>query len=162
MTTFTWNINNLTAYPQLSGYDDVIFKVYWSLTGTETVDLSVYTGIPSIKTYSAVSNGEVDLYPLNLQNFTPYQDLTQDQVLGWILPSLDVPALTANLQRLIDEQKDPTEINLPPPWNNSAPTTTTVEPTTTPEPTTTTVEPTTTPEPVPTTTVEPTTTLPPN
>ena len=134
MTTFTWSINNLTAFPQLSGYDDVIFKVNWSLQGTEICDITNYfTGASGTKTYTAISNGEINLFPLDLENFTPYADLTEDQVLSWILPHLDVPALTANLQQLIDDQKDPAEINLPPPWGALTPTPT-PEPTATPTP----------------------------
>lgn len=133
MTTFTWSINNLTAFPQLSGHDDVIFKVSWALKGTEICEVSNYlTNDLTLKTYTAISNGEISLFPLDLEDFTPYTDLTEEQVLGWIMPQLDVPALTANLQQLIDAQKDPAEINLQPPWVNS---TLTPEPTVTPEPT---------------------------
>jgi hypothetical protein len=50
--------------------------------------------------------------------FTPYADLTQDQVWGWINPSIDRPEIEANLQALIDAQKNPTVVTPPLPWSN--------------------------------------------
>jgi hypothetical protein len=51
------------------------------------------------------------------ENFTPYDQLTEEQVVGWLEAELDVPAMTASLQENIDLQINPVVVTLPPAWN---------------------------------------------
>ena len=67
---FTWNVSAIDCYPQVDGKTNVAFNVHWQLSATQdTYSGSVYStcGVPA---------------PTGA--FTPYADLTQDQVLGWI------------------------------------------------------------------------------
>jgi len=49
--------------------------------------------------------------------FTPFNQLTQDQVLGWVWASgVDKADVEANIQRHLDEQINPPVINQALPW----------------------------------------------
>jgi hypothetical protein len=49
--------------------------------------------------------------------FTPYDQLTQEQVLGWCwVGGVDRAAVEANVQLLVDAQVNPPVVQLPLPW----------------------------------------------
>ena len=105
MTTFNWQIVSMEAYPQAEGEQDVVFTVNWSCSVTKGPFRPMASGAVLV-TYTA---GEP---------FTPYDQLTQEQVWGWINPSIDRPAVEANLQAMIDAQKNPPVVTPPLPWSN--------------------------------------------
>ena len=105
-TTFNWEISQLNCYPQAEGQTDVVFTVHWRLTGTDgTYSGTVYStcGV----TYEAGTP------------FTPFADLTQDQVLGWIWSSgVDKDSAEAAVQTQIDNQANPPTTSPKLPWSN--------------------------------------------
>ena len=105
MTTFNWQIVSMPAYPQEASQTDVVFQVNWQC--------QAFDGL-----FTAISNGSVPVTYTAGQPFTPYADLTQDQVWGWINPSIDRSEIEANLQAMIDAQKTPTVVTPPLPWSN--------------------------------------------
>jgi hypothetical protein len=105
MTIFTWSISSMPAYSQIDGQSDVVFEVNWQCQAQDGL-------------YSALSVGSVPVTYTAGSPFTPYADLTQNQVWGWINPSIDRPAIEANLQAMIDAQKTPTVVTPPLPWSN--------------------------------------------
>ena len=105
MTTFTWSISSMPAYSQIDGQSDVVFEVNWQCQAQDG-------------SYSALSVGSVPVTYTAGSPFTPYADLTQNQVWGWINPSIDRPAIEANLQTMIDAQKTPIVVTPPLPWSN--------------------------------------------
>lgn len=70
--TYTWDITNLRKAPTLNGMNDVLVHVRWSKTGT---DENGTTG---------VFQGATPLTAPEAEGFTAYEDLTKEQVLGWI------------------------------------------------------------------------------
>jgi hypothetical protein len=105
MTQFNWIILGLPCYPQEARQSDVVFQVNWQCQAiSDSGAANAYGSVPVIYTAG---------FP-----FTPYADLTQEQVWGWINPSIDRPAVEANLQTMIDSQKNPPVITLSLPWNN--------------------------------------------
>ena len=103
-----WNISNLQSYANYQGYDDVVFKVFWNLTATETANNKTYT----------VSNNDITVLTLGeLQPFTPFDSLTKDQVVSWITGSINYPALTAAMYDNLQQQINAAVVDLPPPWN---------------------------------------------
>ena len=106
MTTFNWQIEQLNCYPQAEGQTDVVFTVHWRLTGTDgTYSGTVYStcGV----TYEAGTP------------YTPYADLTQDQVLGWVWTTYgNKDSAEAAVQTQIDNQITPPVISPKLPWNN--------------------------------------------
>jgi len=104
-TVFNWKISQLNCYPQADGQTDVVFVVHWTCSGTDgTYNGSVYSTCSV--TYEAGTP------------YTPYADLTQDQVLGWIWTSgVDKTATEAAVQQQIDNQINPPVVSPPLPWN---------------------------------------------
>jgi hypothetical protein len=103
MTTFNWAISRLDCYPQSEGQTDVVFNIHWQLTGTD----GAYNG----SVYSTCS------VPAPTGTFVPYQDLTQDQVLGWIwVNGVDKDSAEAAVQAQIDNQINPPVTSPALPW----------------------------------------------
>ena len=105
-TTFNWTVTAMDCYPQADGETDVVFVVHWTCAGTDgTYSSSVYN--TQAVTYTAGSP------------YTPYADLTQDQVLGWIWAAgVDKAATEAAVQQMIDNQINPPVVTPPLPWSN--------------------------------------------
>jgi len=77
----------------------------WRCTGTD--------GDYTASVYSTCS------FPAPDGSFTPYADLTQDQVLGWCWANgVDKDSAEAAVQTQIDNQQNPPVIQPPLPWSN--------------------------------------------
>lgn len=129
---FNWVVSAMNEYPTTpDGLDDVVFTVHWRRNATEIV---------GDKTYFADTYGALSVPAPDPDDVTPYEDLTFDQVCGWLEAGLDTAALDAGLAQQIENQINPPVISLPLPWQVSPSTTstTTVVPSTT---STTTTEP---------------------
>ena len=102
--TITWTITAMDAYPQAEGQTDVVFTVHWTCSGVQdTYNASVYStcGV----TYSAGTP------------YTPYAQLTQDQVLGWIWAGgVDKAATEAAVNLQIANLINPPVVQPPLPW----------------------------------------------
>jgi hypothetical protein len=106
MTTFNWEISQLNCYPQAEGQTDVVFTVHWRLTGTD----GTYSGT----VYSTCGVTYVAGTP-----YTPYANLTQNQVLQWIWASgVDKDSAEAAVQTQIDNAKNPPVVSPQLPWIN--------------------------------------------
>lgn len=69
--TYTWEITGMRKAPQLEGLSNVVVHVRWKKIGT---DENGTTGEFQGATPLTAPSGD----------FTPYEDLTKEQVLGWI------------------------------------------------------------------------------
>lgn len=102
--TITWTVTQMDCYPQADNETDVVFNVHWTCSGTQDAySASVYStcGVPL--------SGEGP--------FTPYADLTQEQVLGWVwVNGVDKAATEAVVQQQIDNQINPPVVTPPLPW----------------------------------------------
>jgi hypothetical protein len=104
--TNTWAVVQMDAYPERNGDTDVVFNVHWTLTATD----GTYTG-------SAYGSQGVTLDPD--VPFTPYADLTQEQVVGWVQSALGdeyTAAYEANVAKQVADQIDPPVVTPPLPW----------------------------------------------
>jgi hypothetical protein len=72
---YTWSVLNMDAYPQQDGFQNVVCTIHW-----------VCNGIDNGLTGTSPGATGVALDPA--QPFTPYNQLTQDQVLSWVFASL--------------------------------------------------------------------------
>ena len=104
MTVFTWTVTQMDCYPQAEGQTDVVFTVHWTCSGTDgTYNGSVYSTCNV--TYEAGTP------------YTPYDQLTQDQVLGWIWAGgVDQASAEAAVQTQIDNQINPPVTSPALPW----------------------------------------------
>ena len=104
MATFTWAVTAMDCYPQADDQTDVVFTVHWTCSGVQ----DTYSG--SVYSTCAV--------PAPEGTFTPYDQLTQDQVLGWIWANgVDKASAEATVQQQIDNQINPPVVTPPLPWS---------------------------------------------
>ena len=101
-TTFTWSINTLER--ELS--DGYVFTAHYSVNAvSSTLD-------PEGTPYSQGAYGSVGLERPE-GDLIPFDDLTQDQVIGWVKEALGgdekVTSIQEALQNQIDEQRAPTK-----------------------------------------------------
>ena len=103
MTTLSWIIERLLVKPTEGTLTDVVITADWRCNGTDG-------------TYSGTCYGSASFAPPT-GNFTPYEDLTQDQVLGWCYANgVDKTAIEANVSLQIADQINPPVIAPPLPW----------------------------------------------
>lgn len=106
MITYTWVIEKLDCYPQAEGFTDVVFNIYWRLNASDgQYASSVYGSTPT-----AYTEGEP---------FTPYEYLTQEQVVGWLTDELGperIAQLEGVLTQNIAAQINPPVVSPPLPW----------------------------------------------
>ena len=107
--TITWVIEWMQCIPQDGQYSDVVITAGWRCNGAETANAVDYTST----VYGTCSFSQ----PAEGGSFTPYANLTQDQVLGWCWANgVDQAATEASVQTQIDNQINPPVIQPPLPW----------------------------------------------
>ena len=108
--TITWTVSAMDCYPTVGSETDVVFTVHWTCAGTQTQDAKTYKA----NVYSTCG------VPTPTGTFTPYADLTQEQVLGWVYASgVDKDATEAAVQAQIDNQINPPVVTPPLPWSQA-------------------------------------------
>ena len=99
---YTWTIKSLSKTTG-NGLDDVIVGTRWECTGTDDTDnvSGTFVGATPFK-----------LDSVDPENFTPYNELTQEQVLGWIKNYVSGSANTSywdhisqRIQKAIDDKR---------------------------------------------------------
>ena len=99
----SWIIERLLVKPTEGTLTDVVITADWRCNGSQ----DNYSGTCYGSTSFAPPSGE----------FTPYPDLTQDQVLGWCFANgVDQAAIEANVSAQINDQINPPIIAPPLPW----------------------------------------------
>ena len=101
--SFNYKITGLVAYPTADEQSDVVFQVNWSCQAVQ--------GYTVANTFGSVP---VTYDPS--EPYTPYADLTQDQVWGWIDPSINRIQVELDLAEAIIDLQNPVVINPPLPW----------------------------------------------
>ena len=101
--TILWLIERLLVKPTEGTNTDVVITADWRSNGTD-------------ETYSGTCYGSCSFQPPS-GSFTPYEDLTQDQVLQWCYENgVDKTAIEANVTAQIENQINPPVVTLPLPW----------------------------------------------
>ena len=101
--TILWLIERLLVKPTEGSLTDVVITADWRCNGTD-------------ETYSGTCYGSCSFAPPS-GSFTPYPDLTQDQVLQWCYENgVDKTAIEANVTAQIENQINPPVVTLPLPW----------------------------------------------
>jgi hypothetical protein len=111
MITLSWIIERLLVKPTEGTHTDVVITADWRCNGIETIG----TG-DDAKTYSGTCYGSAS-FAAPSESFTPFPDLTQDQVLNWCFSNgVDKTAIEANVTAQIADQINPPVIAPPLPW----------------------------------------------
>ena len=115
MITISWLIERLLVKPTEGSLTDVVITADWRCNGSQ-------------ESFSGTCYGSCSFAPPT-GSFTPYPDLTQDQVLGWCYANgVDQAAIEANVTAQIQNQINPPVVALPLPWVPPAPPATIVPP----------------------------------
>lgn len=105
--TNTWTVVQMDCYPEYDNHVDVVFAVHWTLSGTDG-------------TYTGGVYGSVGVTIDEGATYTPYADLTEAQVIGWVQDALgeeQVAAYEASVAQQIADQADPPVVTPPLPWS---------------------------------------------
>ena len=104
---YKFNINQLDCYPDVDGEVDVVFTVHYTYEGTDG-------------TYNGSVYGTVGVTLDAESPFTPYANLTKEQVEGWVTDALGqewVTSAQTNIAGQIDNQINPKIVTPPLPWS---------------------------------------------
>ena len=103
--TYTWIVEYMSCYPEAEGETDVVFTVGWSCNATDGP-------------YNATQYGTVSVTYVAGDPYTPYADLTEVQVRGWVWANgVDQATTEAALDTMIANQVNPPVVNPPLPWS---------------------------------------------
>jgi len=105
--TYQWSVNYMTAYPEHEGQQDVVFQVAWVCSATDGAS------------HNAATYGTVDVTYQAGSQFTPYDQLTLDQVNGWVASALGPEGIAkaeADCDAQIAAQLNPSPVTPPLPW----------------------------------------------
>lgn len=89
-TTYAWNVVQMDAYPEYEGHTDVVFTVHWRCDGTDGE-------------HAAGVYGTAGLTLDPEATFTPYADLTEAQVIGWVKDALGEDQVAAYEENVADQ-----------------------------------------------------------
>lgn len=104
MINYTWNFPAFDCRVQEDGMEKVVTTVHWIYKGIDENDVTA-------EIYGAQAVGEP-----TPDAFTPYPELSEEQVIGWMEGVLDVEEMQANIATQIDLIANPVTITLPPPF----------------------------------------------
>lgn len=103
--TYSWQINALDTYPSQESLTDVVYNIHWGLKA-----ISDQTDADG-NAYTANSIGTQTVAAPDADDYTAFEDLTQDIVEAWLEASdLDVDAIKAGLDAQIVEKITPTSV----------------------------------------------------
>jgi hypothetical protein len=119
--TYQWTIQAMDCVPQEDGHTDVVVTAHWivvatSSEGKTTVDID---GNTINNPYTSSVYGTQSFTYDASKTFVPYEDLTQEEVVGWVQAGMGVDAVTAlqeNLDQQIANQVNPPIVTPPLPW----------------------------------------------
>ena len=106
MITYKWDFPAFDCRVDEEGMQDVVTTVHWRYNGTNE------NGIAA-EVYGAQSVGTP-----TPDAFTPYPQLSEAQVIGWMEDTMDVPAMQLNIAEQIELIVSPVNITLPPPFEH--------------------------------------------
>ena len=106
MNTYAWTISALDCKPKEEGKTNVVVTAEWQVSATDG-------------THSAGACGKQSFTLDPSKPFISFDNLTEDQVVGWVQESLGIDAVTLLQERLdaqIEDLVNPPAIKMPLPW----------------------------------------------
>ena len=102
MITYDWNCKTVDIHPQEEGETNVVYNVHWIVTGVDG-------------DYSATNIG-TQVVPLSEgSTFIPFEDLTNDVVVGWTKEAMgeeQVTQIEASIANQIEALINPTSVTM--------------------------------------------------
>jgi len=113
--TITWKVTNLDCYPTYQQNTDVVFTVHWDCLG----NIVVATGSLSGSVYNSRLYGTTGVQYHSGSAFIPYDQLTENVVLGWTFDSMGSGSkanIEAGAISSLYNQINPPVVQPPLPW----------------------------------------------
>jgi hypothetical protein len=108
--TYSWTINKLDVHPTEDTLTNVVYNVHYTYVGTsDQTD-------PDGNNYTANIIGTIVVGSPDPDDYIPFEDLEESDVVGWIEPELDLDALQSSLDNTIAEEINPTSVAKDVPW----------------------------------------------
>lgn len=108
MINYTWTFSAFDCKVDENGLNKVVTTVHWRYRGTDEDGITA-------ETYGAQSVGEP-----NPDAFTPYPNLSKEQVIGWMESQMDMETINENIASQITLIKNPVQVTLTAPWDTIA------------------------------------------
>ena len=107
--TYNWNCKTVDVHPTEGSETDVVYNVHWIVTGiSDELD-------PEGNAYQSTSIG-TQIVPLDPESeFIPFEDLTNEIVVGWTKDAMgaeQVTSIEAGIQQAIDLEINPTSVTM--------------------------------------------------
>jgi hypothetical protein len=113
MIDYTWTVSSMESYSEVDNLQDVVFSVSWTMIGEWlSEDSSLYSAL-------AIGITAIELPSNPDGSFTPYDELTELQVLGWVQNTIGEDGIISYEQNIANEiakQAGPVVVTLPLPW----------------------------------------------
>ena len=104
-----WIIERLQCKPTDGSFTNVVITADWRCNGNQGE-------------YYGTCYGQTSFTAPEPDSFTPFDQLTQDQVLGWVFASgIDKAGVEASVRQQIDNQINPPIVSPPLPWATNTP-----------------------------------------
>ena len=105
MINFKWNVNPMDCVIDEDGLTNVVQTVHWRLTGTDENNVSsdIY--------------GSQSFPKPEAEGYIPFEELTEEIVVGWLESVLDVPAMEKRIEDAIYLINNPVMVQLSLPNN---------------------------------------------
>lgn len=108
MIAYKWSITELVTYPDYEGLTNFVQAIHWTLTGNDGArHVATITGAHGV--------------PLEVSgNFTPYNQITEEQALGWLFEAMTPEVVAMHEAQVSEIVNQMTEQNQQPnlPWAN--------------------------------------------
>lgn len=97
-----WNIITLDVKPTDGEYSNVVLTAHWDCELTEDEH--------TVRTYSSTS------FTSPSGSFTSFDELTHEQVLGWVWDQVDKDEIESGLTNKLERKKNPPTVRPKLPW----------------------------------------------
>ena len=87
MNTYYWKINAVDCYALKDGLEKVAYNIHWSYFATDGAHVAVIGGVAGVDDPSP-------------ENFIPFDQLTEQQVIDWFIAELDIENMKGELTKL--------------------------------------------------------------
>jgi hypothetical protein len=104
MINYTWNCKTVDVYPVNEGNNNVVYNVHYRVVGEDSE--------------TAVLGGSIGTQVLDVSDitdFTPFEDLTNDQITNWVKTALGAEKVTQiedSIASQIGEKENPTSVTM--------------------------------------------------
>ena len=112
--SYTWTVTAMNCYPTYESQTNAVFTVHYTVSA-----VSPTTNPATNQPYTASINNTCQLTYVAGSPFTPYAQLTNAEVVGWVQAQLSTAGVTSaetTLDTLINNQINPPVTTPPLPW----------------------------------------------